>query len=244
MKLKLSQNLKNRIHQIVITFKLNLTHKNNPQGRPLKIDNEYALTLAPSNANYVRTRIVKNALHAPQNPTDGVIVYEGTLPFFRDLFSKTTASQQNFFYAFFTFDRNLNFSIPILAPISPSVSLSIGVITKNLYRGLKHPEVSLLQAFLIAKGYLDSENATGFFGVLTEAAIQKYQCAKKIVCVGTPASTGYGAVGPRTRAQINQEGYTSGAIVASPSSDNQVLIQQIKAKILELQEKIRQLRGK
>ena len=61
MKLQLFQNLKNRIHQIVTTFKLNLTHKNNPQGRPLKIDNENALTLALY--QHASTRATKKSLY-------------------------------------------------------------------------------------------------------------------------------------------------------------------------------------
>src|SRR5579863_8450307 len=46
MELKIFQNLKNRITQIIQTFKLNLTHKKHPQGRPLKIENIDAITLA------------------------------------------------------------------------------------------------------------------------------------------------------------------------------------------------------
>lgn len=38
--------LKNRITEIVKTFKLDLTHKKHPQGRPLKIENIDAVTLA------------------------------------------------------------------------------------------------------------------------------------------------------------------------------------------------------
>ena len=38
--------LKNRITEFVRTFKLNLTHKKHPQGRPLKIENENAIVLA------------------------------------------------------------------------------------------------------------------------------------------------------------------------------------------------------
>ena len=46
MELKIFHNLKNRITQIVQSFKLNLTHKKNPQGRPLKIENLDAIALA------------------------------------------------------------------------------------------------------------------------------------------------------------------------------------------------------
>jgi len=40
------QNLKTKISHLVQTFHLNLNHKSNPQGRPLKIKNEDALALA------------------------------------------------------------------------------------------------------------------------------------------------------------------------------------------------------
>lgn len=46
MELKIFQNLKNRIQHITHAFKLNLTHKKNPQGRPLKIEALDAVTLA------------------------------------------------------------------------------------------------------------------------------------------------------------------------------------------------------
>ncbi len=46
MELKLFHNLKNRITEIIHAFKLNLTHKKHPQGRPLKIENLDAIALA------------------------------------------------------------------------------------------------------------------------------------------------------------------------------------------------------
>jgi peptidoglycan hydrolase-like protein with peptidoglycan-binding domain len=61
------------------------------------------------------------------------------------------------------------------------------------------PSVIKLQTFLIQTGYLASGNATGYYGKLTEAAVKKYQCATMKLCSGTPISTGYGVVGPKTR---------------------------------------------
>jgi len=60
-----------------------------------------------------------------------------------------------------------------------------------------------LQAFLIQQGYLSAGNTTGFFGSLTRTAVQKYQCAKGIVCNGDEGTTGYGLVGKRTRDAID-----------------------------------------
>lgn len=69
-------------------------------------------------------------------------------------------------------------------------------------------QVSDLQLFLQAKGYLNSE-PTGYFGLMTFAAIQSYQAANGI----TPVS---GFVGPITRGKINASGCVS---VSSPASD-------------------------
>ena len=85
---------------------------------------------------------------------------------------------------------------------TPKTSVLHVTLTKRLLYGMKHPEVTLLQQFLIAQGVLAKDSATGYFGKLTQAALQKYQCATLKVCSGTPASTGYGATGPKTRKQM------------------------------------------
>ena len=59
-----------------------------------------------------------------------------------------------------------------------------------------------LQTYLIQQGFLAPQYATGFYGALTESAVQAFQCAKGIVCQGSPATTGYGIVGPRTRGEM------------------------------------------
>ncbi|MBI4090929.1 MAG: peptidoglycan-binding protein, partial [Candidatus Komeilibacteria bacterium] len=76
------------------------------------------------------------------------------------------------------------------------------MISKNLSLGNRGSDVVQLQNFLIAQGDLASGNNTGYFGRLTQAAAKKFQCRNNIVCSGFPATTGYGAVGPRTRATI------------------------------------------
>ncbi len=76
--------------------------------------------------------------------------------------------------------------------------------TLNLSVGSTGLEVVALQGFLIARGYLASGNTTGFYGSLTEAGVQQFQSTQGIVSSGTPDTTGYGAVGPRTRAMIMQ----------------------------------------
>jgi len=76
----------------------------------------------------------------------------------------------------------------------------------NLYRALSRgsrgSDVISLQQFFIAQGLLDSDSATGFFGPLTEVAVQRWQAQNSIISYGDAASTGYGVIGPRTRAAI------------------------------------------
>ena len=61
MELKIFQNLKNRIQHIAHAFKLNLTHKKHPQGRPLKIENVDAVALALY--QHASTRATKKSVY-------------------------------------------------------------------------------------------------------------------------------------------------------------------------------------
>jgi chitodextrinase len=87
-------------------------------------------------------------------------------------------------------------SMPTLVPAATIFNI-------NLYYGLRNANVVALQSFLIQNGYLAQGLATGFFGTLTQKAVQNFQCAQNVVCSGTPASTGWGNAGPRTRSAIN-----------------------------------------
>ncbi len=114
----------------------------------------------------------------------------------------------------------------------------ISSLVRNLYRGLKGQDVTNLQNFLISKGHLDTGNNTGFFGPLTEAAVKKFQAAQGIVSSGTPLTTGYGSVGPKTRARINP--LLSSASCLAPSTLSlqeqiKILQAQVNALLLKLQ---------
>ncbi len=89
----------------------------------------------------------------------------------------------------------------VATPSSTSVTPATraAAISMALYYGLRNSQVSALQAILIQKGFLGAQYATGFFGSLTEKAVQQFQCAQNIVCSGGPATTGWGTVGPKTR---------------------------------------------
>ena len=90
--------------------------------------------------------------------------------------------------------------IPVAVNSAPS---GTPAFTVALYFGLANPSVKALQAVLIARGYLGAQYATGFFGALTQKAVQQFQCAQSIVCSGNPSSTGWGMVGVRTRKALN-----------------------------------------
>lgn len=92
------------------------------------------------------------------------------------------------------------------APITSSQSL-----TRNLKIGITNSQVKILQQLLNTVGFPVAKSGPGSpgqetttFGSLTRAAVQQFQCDKKIVCGGTEATTGYGNVGPRTRAMLLQ----------------------------------------
>ncbi|MEK9179836.1 MAG: glycosyl hydrolase family 18 protein [Patescibacteria group bacterium] len=76
--------------------------------------------------------------------------------------------------------------------------------TRSLSFGLSGSDVVALQNDLIDQGYLVKGYNTGYFGALTEAAVQKFQCDKNIVCSGGKAE-GYGVYGPKTRAALALE---------------------------------------
>jgi chitodextrinase len=98
-------------------------------------------------------------------------------------------------------------------------------------------EVTVLQNFLITRGYLASGNATGYFGPLTTQALQNFQRAQGIVTSGTPATTGFGNFGPQTRQAVN-------SLLGSTSSGteaNQALIESLQKQITELTKQVEEL---
>ncbi len=86
------------------------------------------------------------------------------------------------------------------------------VITQNLRIGNRHLQVQTLQKILNEIGFFVAKsgagslgNETNYFGALTREAVRRFQCEKKIVCHGNESTTGYGQVGPKTRAMLIQE---------------------------------------
>ncbi len=82
---------------------------------------------------------------------------------------------------------------------------STSCFTMTLMRGMENDEIMSLQQKLKMDSTIYPEGlTTGYFGPLTEAAVQKFQAKYGIVSEGTPETTGYGLVGPKTRAKLNE----------------------------------------
>lgn len=84
------------------------------------------------------------------------------------------------------------------------------VFTKGFAKGASHPDIKRLQQLLnsdpdtmIAKSGVGSPgNETDYFGSLTEKAVQKFQMKHGVV--SSSSDPGYGYLGPKTRAKLNQ----------------------------------------
>ncbi|MDP2650306.1 MAG: peptidoglycan-binding protein, partial [bacterium] len=76
-------------------------------------------------------------------------------------------------------------------------------LTANLRRGETGSEVTRLQEFLAKDRNVYPEAVvSGYYGELTERAVQRWQSLNGVVTEGTPESTGYGVVGPKTRVAL------------------------------------------
>lgn len=74
----------------------------------------------------------------------------------------------------------------------------------DLFNGTSGTAVSALQKFLKAQGHYTYGEITGFFGNVTQSAVESFQKAQGIVSSGTAITTGLGKVGPTTRSFIEK----------------------------------------
>jgi len=99
------------------------------------------------------------------------------------------------------------------------------VVSRRLSRGVNHPDVKTIQQLLnrdpatriAVSGDGAPGQETGYFGGLTEEAVKRFQVKYGIVFSGTPASTGYGALGPRTIAKL-MEVYGGTVVATTPAA--------------------------
>ena len=77
-------------------------------------------------------------------------------------------------------------------------------IARNLKRGDENDDVRKLQVFLAQDTTVYPTGlVSGYYGALTEDAVQRWQVKYGVVSTGSAATTGYGAVGPKTRQAMN-----------------------------------------
>ena len=82
-------------------------------------------------------------------------------------------------------------------------SSSCPLIGRALTVGATGDDVTRLQQFLARDPSVYSQGTvSGFYGPLTQTAVQRWQVKYNIVSSGSPSTTGYGVVGPRTAAAI------------------------------------------
>ena len=95
------------------------------------------------------------------------------------------------------------------SPSSTASSVS-PVFSRVLLRGTSNSDIKRLQQVLNSdpdtqvalSGVGSSGNETNYFGSLTERAVQKFQAKYGIVSSGSPETTGYGRMGPKTRSKL------------------------------------------
>ncbi|XKT74232.1 MAG: peptidoglycan-binding protein [Patescibacteria group bacterium UBA2163] len=92
--------------------------------------------------------------------------------------------------------------------VTPAQSLSPSTselpITRTLTMRSRGVDVQALQEFLKKEGDYTYPEVTGYFGPVTQEAVQKFQARTGIVSSGSPQTTGYGLVGPSTRRALAQ----------------------------------------
>lgn len=71
--------------------------------------------------------------------------------------------------------------------------------------GMRSEQVKLLQKMLAQNPEIYPEGKlTGYYGLLTMKAVQRFQKKYGIISYGNPETTGYGLAGPETRNQLNE----------------------------------------
>ncbi len=110
-------------------------------------------------------------------------------------------------------------TINTIADANPKLVANVcAALSRTLTRGARGEDVATLQRFLVAQGLLSPDSATGYFGAMTEAAVRQWQVKNNIVLSGDSATTGFGAVGARTRAAIAARCKGLGASVGASMS--------------------------
>lgn len=100
---------------------------------------------------------------------------------------------------------------PAVATPSPVAAAVSPVFNSSLYKGITNSDVKRLQQLLSTdKDVYPEGNTSGYFGALTEKAVQRFQEKYGLAKSG---DSGYGFVGPKTRVKLNE---VFGGVSAAP----------------------------
>lgn len=103
----------------------------------------------------------------------------------------------------------------ILVPFTASAQVNTA-ITTQLDRGESGDMVIRLQSLLATDSTIYPEAlVTGYFGSLTEDAVERFQCREMELCSGSPETNGYGRVGPDTLLTLNAHIAATGTITGT-----------------------------
>lgn len=86
------------------------------------------------------------------------------------------------------------------------VSNGVGTpqFSRNLAMGMHGEDVHTLQLALKRTGDYTYDSITGYYGAATQAAVARFQCRELLLCRGSAAENGYGALGPLTRKTLQR----------------------------------------
>lgn len=113
-------------------------------------------------------------------------------------------------------------SVVSTAQPSPVAQIVSPVFNTTLRYGMTSGDITRLQELLATDSEIYPEGiVSGWFGALTKKAVQKFQAKYGIVSSGDEDTTGYGLVGPATRAKIQEvfsQAQPAAPAVAQPSA--------------------------
>ncbi len=86
----------------------------------------------------------------------------------------------------------------------PTIVVSTSQLRGPFAIGMDNKQVKVLQEYLAKDSDIYPKAIiSGYYGVLTQKAVERFQRKYNIVSSGSPYTTGYGLAGPETRAKIN-----------------------------------------
>ena len=108
-----------------------------------------------------------------------------------------------------------------LAQLQAKEATGCFVPTRNLAYGMVGSDVAILQRiFAQSPSTYGTVAVTGLFDLATQRAVERFQANQNIVRSGSPATTGYGAVGPRTIAAFSTHCYDPRGISVNDDDEN------------------------